>query len=304
MKKLQCEICGGSLMMQDGIAVCESCGMKFSKDEVKKMVVELSGPIQIDGEVKVTGVDDADTLYRRAKDAERIGELGHAEKTYYDATKKYPGDARMWLGYAAVQVKRKLEESKENGRINWRFEHSFGDPKWCDEIEKLYERAQSLGGDTDEVQRDLLWFRNQKELIIQKNKNQTRMDEFIRYWSLSNANFLNAHYPYDKKRALAFLLKLDSKALDEELRKITGDFTLIDSFEKVHGNSLWIKYHHSGSSSWTKSCEIKLPECMTIQGDIRPLFDGVTYKTGLILGRKKYSYANDPNKDKGPTFDE
>ena len=74
MKKLQCEICGGALVMQDGMAVCESCGMKFSKEEVKKMVVELSGPIQIDGEVKVTGVEDADALYRRAKDAERIGE--------------------------------------------------------------------------------------------------------------------------------------------------------------------------------------------------------------------------------------
>ena len=74
MKKLQCEICGGALVMQDGMAVCESCGMKFSKEEVKKMVVELSGPIQIDGEVKVSGMEDADVLYRRAKDAERSGE--------------------------------------------------------------------------------------------------------------------------------------------------------------------------------------------------------------------------------------
>ena len=53
MKKLQCEICGGSLMMQDGIAVCESCGMKFSKEEVKKMVVELSGPVEIKGPVEL-----------------------------------------------------------------------------------------------------------------------------------------------------------------------------------------------------------------------------------------------------------
>ena len=77
MKKLQCEICGGALVMQDGMAVCESCGMKFSKEEVKKMVVELSGPIQIDGEVKVSGVDDADALYQELKacvpSAQRIG---------------------------------------------------------------------------------------------------------------------------------------------------------------------------------------------------------------------------------------
>ena len=88
--------------MQDGMAVCESCGMKFSKEEVKKMVVELSGPIQIDGEVKVSGVDDADALYQRAKDYERIGEMSSAEYTYRDATWKYPGDARLWLGLATV----------------------------------------------------------------------------------------------------------------------------------------------------------------------------------------------------------
>lgn len=43
---------------------------------------------------------------------------------------------------------------------------------------------------------------------------------------------------------------------------------------------------------------------MTIQGDIRPMMDGFTYKTGLFGGKKTYSYANDPDKDKGPTFDE
>ena len=53
MKKLQCEVCGGQLMMKDGMAVCESCGMKFSKEEVKKMVVELSGPIEIKGPVEL-----------------------------------------------------------------------------------------------------------------------------------------------------------------------------------------------------------------------------------------------------------
>ena len=44
---------------------------------------------------------------------------------------------------------------------------------------------------------------------------------------------------------------------------------------------------------------------MTIEGDIRPMMDGFTYKEkGLFGGKKTYSYANDPDKDKGPTFDE
>lgn len=310
MKKLQCEICGGSLMMQDGIAVCESCGMKFSKDEVKKMVVELSGPIQIDGEVKVTGVDDADTLYRRVKDAERIGELGHAEKTYYDATKKYPGDARMWLGYAAVQVKRKLEDCEKELKGTKYYDdfellHSFMDSEWCNQIEKLYERAQSLGGVADEAQQGLLCFRGQKELLIQKYKSKKRMAEIRHYWYCANAEFLNT-FPsvYAKEEALAFLLKQDVKAFQKDvLGKINKDFSYIRDFTGAQDSKIWFHYAKHGSKiDWDGS--IDLPDGMIIQGDIRPLLDGFTYKKGLLGGKKTYSYANDPDKDKGPVFDE
>lgn len=102
MKKLQCEICGGQLMMKDGIAECQSCGMQFSKEEVKKMVVELSGPIKIDGEVKVSGVDDADVLYQRAKDFEKLGDHIAAKQTYHKITSTYPGDYRGWVGLAEL----------------------------------------------------------------------------------------------------------------------------------------------------------------------------------------------------------
>ena len=294
--------------MQDGMAVCESCGMKFSKEEVKKMVVELSGPIQIDGEVKVTGVEDADALYRRAKDFERIGDLWSAFTTYSSATSKYPGDARLWLGLANVQVKRELQncenELKKDGYYSEiYFRHSFMYSYWCNEIEGLYARAQSLGGVDDEAQQGLLWFRNQKEILIQKYKDKKKKEDYREYWERENAHFLDTHYAYCKDKALAFLLKIDKTALREELRKITGGDPYIESFSRVYGNSLRIHYKLSGSSV-TDDRTIYLPEGMTIDGDIRPLFDGVTYKTGLFLGKKVYSWAKEPNKDKGPTFDE
>lgn len=313
MKKLQCEICGGALVMQDGMAVCESCGMKFSKEEVKKMVVELSGPIQIDGEVKVSGVEDADVLYRRAKDAERIGELDHAEKTYSDATKKYPGDARMWLGFATVQVKRKLEDcEKELKRTKYyddfEFRYSFINSEWCDKIEKLYERAQSLGGVGDEAEQGLLWFQNQKELVIQKYKDKKRKRDTYYYWKKANAEFLNT-FPdnYGKEYTLAFLLKQDVKEFRKECRRQVGsNFDWIKSFEGVQGSKIRFNYRYSGKGySGSRSGSIDLPEGMTIEGDIRPMMDGFTYKEkGLFGGKKTYSYANDPDKDKGPTFDE
>jgi len=46
MKKLACEMCGGELIKDNGVFVCQSCGCKYSVEEAKKMMVE--GVIQID----------------------------------------------------------------------------------------------------------------------------------------------------------------------------------------------------------------------------------------------------------------
>lgn len=314
MKKLQCEICGGTLVMQDGIAECQSCGMKFSKEEVKKMVVELSGPIQIDGEVKVSGVEDADVLYRRAKDAERIGELADAYYTYLDATKKYPGDARLWLGWATVQVKVRLkkceDELEDDYYYDLYFRDSFMDSSWCDEIEKSYARAQSLGGVDDEAQQGLLWFRNQKEILIQKYKDKKRKSDTYYYWEKANAEFLNS-FPGSKvkEEILAFLLKQDVREVCEALKKTNRRYNSyrIESFKYAQGRSISFEYwyYDNVSKSYpTIVGEIDLPEGMTIEGDIRPMMDGFTYKKkGLFAGKTTYSYANDPDKDKGPVFE-
>lgn len=311
MKKLQCEICGGALVMDGGMAVCESCGMKFSKEEVKKMVVELSGPIQIDGEVKVSGMEDADAIYRRAKDYERIGELGSAEDTYrWEGAEKYPGDGRMWLGLATVKVKIRLNkcenELKEDEYYSTTyFRNSFMDSSWCDEIEKYYKRAQSLGGVGDEAEQGLLWFRNQKEILIQKYKDKQREFDTYDYWRKANAEFLNT-FPsiYAKEEALAFLLKQDVKAFQKDvLGKINKDFSYIRDFTGAQGSKIRFHYAKYGSKiDWDGL--IDLPDGMIIQGDIRPLLDGFTYKKGLLGGKKTYSFANDPDKDKGPVFED
>ncbi|MBQ9930200.1 MAG: hypothetical protein IJO72_05425 [Oscillospiraceae bacterium] len=41
MKKIVCEMCGGEdFAKQDGLFICQSCGMKYSAEEAKKMMVE------------------------------------------------------------------------------------------------------------------------------------------------------------------------------------------------------------------------------------------------------------------------
>ena len=48
MKQLKCEMCGGTdLIKQDGVFICQSCGIKYSVEEAKKMMVE--GTVQVEG---------------------------------------------------------------------------------------------------------------------------------------------------------------------------------------------------------------------------------------------------------------
>ena len=52
MKQLKCEMCGSTdLIKQDGVFVCQSCGVKYSVEEAKKMMVE--GTVVVEGVVSV-----------------------------------------------------------------------------------------------------------------------------------------------------------------------------------------------------------------------------------------------------------
>ena len=82
MKALVCEMCNGSDMVkQDGFFVCQHCGMKYSAEEAKKMMVE--GTVDVKGTVKVDTSDELANLYqvaRRAKDDNNSETAGK----YYD----------------------------------------------------------------------------------------------------------------------------------------------------------------------------------------------------------------------------
>ena len=94
MEKLQCSICGGPLTMSaDGEkAICEYCGMSFRKETVKKMILELAGP------VRVEGVQNSDSLSDRAETFLKLGETEKAKECFYKMTNEYPSDYRGWWG--------------------------------------------------------------------------------------------------------------------------------------------------------------------------------------------------------------
>ena len=94
MEKLQCSVCGGTLVMNDDgeHAVCESCGMSFKKETIKKMVMELAGP------VKVEGIQNSDSLANRAETFLNMGERQKATQAFQTLADEYPSDYRGWWG--------------------------------------------------------------------------------------------------------------------------------------------------------------------------------------------------------------
>jgi len=82
MKQLTCEMCGGTdLLKQDGVFVCQSCGMKYSVEEAKKMMIE--GTVDVQGTVKVDSSDELENLYQIARRAKSDDNSENAAK-YYD----------------------------------------------------------------------------------------------------------------------------------------------------------------------------------------------------------------------------
>ena len=52
MKQLTCEMCGSTdIVKQDGLFVCQSCGIKYSIEEAQRMMIE--GTVDVQGTVKV-----------------------------------------------------------------------------------------------------------------------------------------------------------------------------------------------------------------------------------------------------------
>lgn len=67
MAKLQCEVCGSELQKQDENFICQSCGCKYSLDEVKKIMTD--GVVEVQGSVKVDESDKVQTYINMSTSA-------------------------------------------------------------------------------------------------------------------------------------------------------------------------------------------------------------------------------------------
>ncbi len=81
MKQLTCEMCGSSDMTkQDGAYVCQTCGMKYSVEEAKKMMIE--GTVDVQGTVKVDNTAFVEKYLANARRAHMKKDWEEVEKYY------------------------------------------------------------------------------------------------------------------------------------------------------------------------------------------------------------------------------
>lgn len=96
MKAFVCEMCGShDLVKQDGFFVCQYCGMKYSSEEAKKLMVEVSGKVKIDTS------EELQNLYILARRAKNDKNYKSAEEYYGQILLKQPSDweANLYSNY-------------------------------------------------------------------------------------------------------------------------------------------------------------------------------------------------------------
>ena len=91
MKQLTCEMCGSTdLMKQEGVFVCQTCGMKYSIEEAKKMMIE--GTVDVQGTVKVDNSAFVEKYLSNARRAYEKEDWEEVEKYYNMVEQNVPNN--------------------------------------------------------------------------------------------------------------------------------------------------------------------------------------------------------------------
>ncbi len=105
MAKLTCEICGSTdLVKEEGLFVCQGCGMKYSTDDVKKLANELNVTDESDKELE--------KLYQAARNAEEASNFDTAIKHYERISEKDPNSWEAMLYITTLKTRNII-----NGKI-------------------------------------------------------------------------------------------------------------------------------------------------------------------------------------------
>lgn len=114
MKQLTCEMCGGTdLIKQDGVFVCQNCGMKYSVEEAKKMMIE--GTVDVQGTVTVDNSAFVQKYLLNARRAKQKEDWEEVKKYYNMVEQNDPTniEAIFYSTYAQVKLTLLVAETKD-----------------------------------------------------------------------------------------------------------------------------------------------------------------------------------------------
>ncbi len=137
MKALICEMCGSNdLIKNDGIFVCQSCGVKYSVEEAKKMMVD--GVVNVQGSVNINHRNEIANLQKSAHNLFLANNLDGAYKTYMKLANLDPDNI-----YAELYLA--LSKRPKNDYYPRDFSNTV-----VDTCKKVFEKQFNLLGDSYE----------------------------------------------------------------------------------------------------------------------------------------------------------
>lgn len=96
MKQIVCEMCGGTDLIKDGgVFVCQTCGCKYSVEEVRKMMVE--GTVEVAGTVKIDNTAQIQNFLDLSNNAYEGGNGQSAFDYANKALEIQPQNSRAWI---------------------------------------------------------------------------------------------------------------------------------------------------------------------------------------------------------------
>ena len=110
MKQLTCEMCGSTdLMKQEGVFVCQTCGMKYSIEEAKKMMIE--GTVDVQGTVQVDNSAFVEKYLANARRAKQKEDWEETEKYYNMVEQNDPTNIEAIFYSSYGKAKRSLVDA-------------------------------------------------------------------------------------------------------------------------------------------------------------------------------------------------
>lgn len=107
MKKIQCEVCGSTEIKKvgDDLFECQSCGVQYSKNDVSKLLVEITG------EVKIDHTDDIENLTTRAERFYEDGDTDRALEYYERVLDADPDNENAQIRLEEIAKEQELESA-------------------------------------------------------------------------------------------------------------------------------------------------------------------------------------------------